>query len=121
MVETLLAAVPVMVAVVSAVFQVMLNVAGMRTRMSFPFLMVAVAASVTVIALIAVGGCPAPKVWFEPEAIVCAAAGDAAARTQRETRRRALGSRIWIFMVRSARARGVPKQLQRMRCNCVAI
>src|SRR5207237_8869947 len=109
-----------MVAVVSAVFQVMLNVAGMRTRMSFPFLMVAVAASVTVIALIAVGGCPAPKVWFEPAAIVCAAAGDAAARPQRETRRRALGSRIWICMVRSARAKGGPDDVQRMRCNWVA-
>src|SRR5438093_819965 len=98
----------------------MLNVAGMRMRMSFAFLMVAVAASVTVIGLIAVGGCPAPNVWLEPEAMVWAAAGDGAARTPRETRRRAPGSRSWIFMVPSARARGVPKQLQRMRCNCVA-
>src|SRR6266545_3955911 len=88
-VETLLAAVPVIVAVVSAVFHVMLSVAGMRMRISFAFLIVAVAASVTVIGLIAVGNCPAPKVWFEPEAIVCATTGEKVAARPRQIGRTA--------------------------------
>src|SRR5438094_10279804 len=59
----------------------MLNVEGMRMRMSFAALMVGVAASLTVIGLIAVDGWPTPNVWLEPEAMVCAAAGDRDAAT----------------------------------------
>src|SRR6266545_3250459 len=77
------------VAVVSAVFHVMLSVAGMRMRISFAFLIVAVAASVTVIGLIAVGNCPEPKVWFEPEAIVCATTGEKVAARPRQIGRTA--------------------------------
>ena len=61
---------PVSVAVVSAVFQLMLNVAGMRIRMSFAAVIVAVAPSVTVIGLIVVGACPTTKTWFAADAIV---------------------------------------------------
>ena len=108
---------PVIVAVVSAVFQVMLNVEGMRMRMSFAALMVGVAASLTVIGLIAVGGCPTPNVWFAAEAMVCAAAGDRDAATPRQARRRTPGSRIWIFMVPPAGARAVPGDTERMAIN----
>ena len=67
---TLLAPVPVSVAVVSAVFQVMLNVAGIRMRRSPAAVTVGVAASVTVIAAVAVGGCATTKLWFTADAIV---------------------------------------------------
>src|SRR6266566_61887 len=53
--DTLPAAPPVSVAVVSAVFHVMLTVAGMRMRRSFAAVIVGMDASVTLIALIAVG------------------------------------------------------------------
>ncbi len=68
--ETLLAAFPVRVAVVSAVFQLMLNDAGIRMRMSFAVVMVGVAASVIVIALIAVAARPTTKTWFAADASV---------------------------------------------------
>ena len=68
--DTLPAALPVSVAVVSAVFQLMLNAAGMRIRMSFAVVMVGVAASVTVIAAIAVGACATTKTWFAADASV---------------------------------------------------
>ena len=61
---------PAIVAVVSAVFQVMLNNTGMRMRMSCAAVMVGVAASVTVIGLSAAGGCPMTKTWFAADAIV---------------------------------------------------
>ena len=64
------------VAVLSAVFQVMLTEAGMRMRRSFAAVMVDTAVSVTVIALIAAGTCPTVKTWFAADAIV--------------------GARIWI-------------------------
>ena len=61
---------PVIEAVVSAVFQVMLNVAGIRMRMSLVAVMLGVAASVIVIALIAVGAWPTRKTWSAADAIV---------------------------------------------------
>ena len=70
MVETLVAPVPVSVAVVTAVFQLMLSVAGMRTRMSCAALMLGVAASVIVIAAIAVAAWPTTKTWFAADASV---------------------------------------------------
>src|SRR6266516_5012 len=70
MVETLPAAPPVIVAVVSAVFQVMLNDAGMRMRRSFVAVMVGVTPSVIVIGLIAVGACATAKLWFAADAMV---------------------------------------------------
>src|SRR5207247_9899134 len=48
----------------------MLNDAGMRIRMSFVVVMTGVAASVTVIALIAVAACPTTKLWFAADAMV---------------------------------------------------
>src|SRR5216117_3512697 len=63
-------ALPVIVAVVSAVFQVMLNVAGMRIRMSLVAVIVAVAASVTVTGLIAVAASPTTNTWFAADANV---------------------------------------------------
>ena len=68
--ETLLAPLPVIVAAVRAVFQLMLNVAGMRMRRSFAAVMLGVAASVTVIAAMAVGPWPTTKRWFAAEATV---------------------------------------------------
>ena len=57
-------------AVVSAVFQLMLTAAGIRIRMSLAAVMLGVAASVTVIALIAVAAWPTTKTWFAADAIV---------------------------------------------------
>ena len=68
--ETLLFPLPVIEAAVSAVFQVMLTEAGMRIRMSPAAVMVGVAASVTVMALIAVAAWPTRKSWFAADAIV---------------------------------------------------
>ncbi len=70
MVATLLAALPVIVAVVTAVFQVMLNVAGIRMRRSPVAVIVGVAASVTVTGLIAVAAWPTTNTWFAAEANV---------------------------------------------------
>ena len=58
------------VAVVSAVFQVVMSVAGIRIRMSFAAVMVGVASSVTVIGLTPVGACPTTKTWFAADASV---------------------------------------------------
>ena len=66
---------------------------------------------------IAVDGWPTPNVWLEPEAMVCAAAGDRDAATPRQARRRTPGSRIWIFMVPPAGARAVPGDTERMAIN----
>ena len=68
--ETLLAAPPVIVAAVRAVFHVMLDPEGIRTRRSFAVVMVAVAASVIVTAAIAVGAWPTTKTWFAADASV---------------------------------------------------
>src|SRR5437867_3679466 len=65
-----MAPVPVTVAVVSAVFQLMLKDAGIRMRRSVAALMAGIAASVTVIALIAVGACPTTKAWLATDPIV---------------------------------------------------
>src|SRR6266516_992998 len=59
-----------MLAVASAVFQVRFDVAGLRIRMSFAAVMLGVAASVTVIAPIAVAAWPTTKSWFAADAIV---------------------------------------------------
>src|SRR5438876_1110502 len=48
----------------------MLNVAGIRIRMSFAAVMLGAAPSVTVIGLIAVGACARAKTWFAADAIV---------------------------------------------------
>ena len=64
------AALPMIVAVVSPEFQVMLDVAGIRMRRPFAAVMLGVAASVTVIGLIAVAACPTTKSWFAADAIV---------------------------------------------------
>ena len=66
----MLAPLPVIVAAVRAVFQLMLNVAGMRMRISCAAVMPGVAASVTVMALIAVAACATTKSWFAADAIV---------------------------------------------------
>ena len=68
--DTLLAAPPESEAVVSAVFQIMLSVAGMRMRMSCAAVMLGVAASVIVIALMAVAACPTTNSWFAAATIV---------------------------------------------------
>ena len=70
MVATLPAPLPVIVAAVTPEFHVMLNVAGMRIRMSFAAVMLGVAASVTLIGLIAVEACPPTNTWFAADAIV---------------------------------------------------
>ena len=67
---TLPAALPVSVAVVSAVFQLMLNDAGIRMRRSFAAVMVGAGASVTVIGLIAAGAWPTTKTWSPADAMV---------------------------------------------------
>ena len=64
------AALPVSVAAVSPVFHVMVSVAGIRIRMSFAAVMPGVAASVTVIAAIAVAPWPTTKTWFAADAMV---------------------------------------------------
>src|SRR5438034_391453 len=64
------ASLTVSVAVVSAVFHIMLNAAGMPIRRSVAAVMVGVAASVTVTALIAVGAWPTTKTWFAADAMV---------------------------------------------------
>ena len=61
---------PESVAVVTPVFQLMLTAAGIRIRMSLAAVMLGVAASVTVIALIAVAAWPTTKTWFAADAIV---------------------------------------------------
>ncbi len=71
---TLPAPLPAIVAVVRAVFQLMLNVAGMRMRMSFAAVMLGVPASVTVIAAVAVAACPTRNSWFAADAIAGGAA-----------------------------------------------
>ncbi len=68
--ETLLFPPPVIWAVVSVVFQIMLTDAGMRMRMSPAAVMVGVAASVIVMALIAVAACPTRNSWSAADAIV---------------------------------------------------
>src|SRR5207244_10126439 len=68
--DTLLDPLPVIEAAVSAVFHVMLNDGGIRTRMPFVVVMVGVAASVIVTALIAVAACPTRKSWSAADAIV---------------------------------------------------
>ncbi len=55
---------------VSAVFQVMFAVAGIRMRISCAAVMVGMDASVTVIGLIVVGICPTTKTWLAADAIV---------------------------------------------------
>ena len=61
---------PVSVAVVSAVFHVRATVAGMRIRRSLSAVMLGVAASVTVIGLIAVAAWPTTNTWLAAEASV---------------------------------------------------
>src|SRR5216117_857829 len=61
---------PVIVAVVSAVFHVMLNYVGMRTRRPCAALIVGIAASVIVIALTPVDAWPMTKTWFAADAMV---------------------------------------------------
>src|SRR5438876_1185653 len=95
----------------------MLNPEGIRMRMSFADLMVGVAASLTVIGLIAVGGCPTPNVWLAGEAIVWPATRDTDAAMPRQAMRRTPSSRIWIFMVPPAGARAVPGDTERMAIN----
>src|SRR5439155_605584 len=53
----------------------MLTVAGIRMRMSFAVVMVGVAASVTVMALIAVAAWPTRNSWFAADASVGAVTG----------------------------------------------
>src|ERR1041385_8129781 len=96
------------------------NPAGIRMRMSFAALIVGVAASLTVIGLIAVDGCATPKTWLAAEVMVWPATGDTDAAMPSRARRRTPGSRIWIFMVRSAGASAVPQQLQRIRYDFAA-
>ncbi len=55
---------------VSAVFHVMVNVAGMRMRMSLAAVILGVAASPIVIALMPAGGWATTKLWFAADAIV---------------------------------------------------
>ncbi len=76
-VATLPAAPPVIVAVVTVWSQVMLNPAGMWTRMSFLALMVGAAASVMVMGLMVVAVWPTTNVWLAPDTTVCAAPADA--------------------------------------------
>ncbi len=64
------AAVPESVAVVRAVFHVMLNVEGMRMRSPRAAVIVGIAASVIVIAVIAVAGWATTNTWFAADVTV---------------------------------------------------
>ena len=74
MVLTLPDAVPPSVTVVTVGSHVMLNVAGIRIRMSLAAVIVTDDASVTVTTLAVVVACPTVKLWFAAEEMVAPAA-----------------------------------------------
>ena len=70
---TLADALPASVTVVTVVSQIMLNVDGIRIRMSLVAVIVDVAASVTVTAAAGVDACPTVKYWFSAEEMLAPA------------------------------------------------